>query len=117
MRQVLATIGLLALLGFGAASAAQTDKTTDAKVCTLKVERMACSACAARVEKEARNIDGVKAATVSQPKGTAEITYDPAKTTPETIAKIITERTGFKADVAKDRSGKDGRGGASSISD
>ena len=87
------------MLGFGVATATQNDKRADGKVCTLKVEKMACSACAARVEKEARKIDGVKAAKVSQPKGTAEITYDPAKTTPEAIAKIVTEKTGFASEV------------------
>ncbi len=64
-------------------------------------EGMHCSACASKVEKEARKIGGVTAAKVSQPKGTAEIAYDPAKTTPETIAKTITRKTGFKASAAQ----------------
>jgi copper chaperone CopZ len=46
------------------------------QVCTLKVWGMICGACAAQVEKVAKKIDGVAAAKVSQPKGTAEITYD-----------------------------------------
>ena len=53
----------------------------------------------------AKKIDGVKDATVSLEKKTADITYDPAKTNPEAIAKTITEKTSFKASVLK-KSGK-----------
>ncbi|MFN2509241.1 MAG: heavy-metal-associated domain-containing protein [Chthoniobacterales bacterium] len=100
MQKVIAIMGLLSIFGTGTATAVQDDKAAG-KVCVLKVEKMACSACADRVEKEAKKIDGVKAAKVSQPKGTAEITYDPAKTSPEAIAKTISEKTGFKAEVPK----------------
>jgi copper chaperone CopZ len=62
---------------------------------------MICGACAAQVEKVAKKIDGVAAAKVSQPKGTAEITYVPAKTTPAAIAKMITAQTRFKAEAPK----------------
>ena len=62
---------------------------------------MICGTCAATVEKTAKKIDGVRRAKVSQPKGTAEITYDPAKTTPAAIAKIINDNTIFKAEVPK----------------
>ena len=100
MTRALAMMGLLSILGVGTA-AAQSDKPAGERVCTLKVERMACGACAARVEREAGKIEGVKAAKVSQPKGTAEITYDPDKTTADAIAKAITERTGFKSQVSE----------------
>lgn len=43
------------------------------------------------------------AAKASQPKGTAEITYDPAKISPEAIAKAITEKTSFKAEVNQNK--------------
>lgn len=95
--KVLALMAILGVLGSGSATVAQSDK---GDVCILKVGGMACSACSARVEKEVLKIDGVKAATVSQPKGTAEITFDASKTSPEAIAKAITEKTGFKAEVA-----------------
>lgn len=58
-----------------------------------------CSACAANVEQTALKLDGVTAAKVSQPKGTAEITYDSAKTNPTAIAEYITDKSGFKAEV------------------
>lgn len=100
MRKAVAIVGLLSLFGVGA-SAQTTDKPQTGKVCVLKVSGMVCGACAAQVEKTAKKIDGVSAVKASQPKGTAEITYDPAKTSPEAIAKFITERTAFKAEAPK----------------
>jgi copper chaperone CopZ len=64
---------------------------------TLRVSGMSCGECAKTVEKAAKKIDGVKTAKVNQPKGEAEITYDPTKTSPEAIAKTINQKTGFKA--------------------
>lgn len=90
-------MGLLAILGLGAPAAPQTGKAAG-DVCTLMVKGMACSACAAKVEETALNLDGVKAAKVSRPKGTAEITYDQARTSPAAIAKYISAKSGFKAE-------------------
>lgn len=45
----------------------------------------------------AKRIDGVQDCKASYKKGTAEVTYDPSKTTPEAIARAISEATGFKA--------------------
>jgi copper chaperone CopZ len=99
MRMLLAIVVTLGLCGLGA-SAQSTDRdTADNQVCLLKVSGMSCGACAATVQKAAMKIDGVIAATVSQPKGTAEITFDPARTTPDAIARTITEKTGFTAEV------------------
>lgn len=100
MKGVLALMTILGFLGLGSAAVAQDGTRAAGDVCTLKIEGMACSACAARVEKEALKIEGVKAATVSQPKGTAEVTFDASKTSPGVIAKAITEKTGFKAEVS-----------------
>lgn len=100
MKGALALMTILGLLGFGSTAVAQNERSAAGDVCTLKIEGMACSACAARVEKEALKIDGVTAAKVSQPKGTAEITFDASKTNPEAIAKFITDKTGFKAEVS-----------------
>src|SRR5687768_7610150 len=100
MRKVLALIGLFSILGHGGAAAAQRDEKL-AKICVLKVEGMACGACAARVEKEAKKIVGVKAAKVSQPKGAAENTYDPTKTSPEAIANRLSKETGFRTQAPK----------------
>ncbi len=97
MRTLVVAISLMAIFGLGA-GAQQTDAP---KVCVLKVSGMSCSACAKTVEKEAKKINGVKSAKVSQPNGQAEITYDPAKTSPEAIAKRITDKSGFKAEAPK----------------
>lgn len=98
MRKALVIMGLLSMFGF--TTAAQREQPPAAgTTATLKVSGMSCSACAARVEKAAKEIDGVKAAKVDQPKGTAEITYDADKTTPEAIAKTISKKTPFKTEV------------------
>src|SRR5437870_2341220 len=101
MRRVLAVMGLVGMFGIVASANQTTDTAKTGQVCLLKVSGMICGTCAATVEKTVKKIDGVKRAKVSQPKGTAEITYDPAKTTPEAIAKIISDRTNFKAEVPK----------------
>jgi copper chaperone CopZ len=94
------TMGILSILGF--ATAAQTQqKPAAGQMCVLKVSGMHCGACANTVEKAAKKVEGVVAAKASQPNGTAEITYDPTKTSPAAIAKVINEQTPFKAEVPK----------------
>ncbi len=97
---VIAVMVLMTMFGFGN-EATQKDKPTDGKTATLKVEGMACNVCASRVEKTALAIEGVKAAKVDQPKGIAEITFDPAKTSPDAVATAITKQTPFKAEASK----------------
>jgi len=53
------------------------------------------------VRAAAKTVDGVKEVTARYKDGTAEIVYDPVKTTPEAIAQVITRKTGFKAQVPK----------------
>ena len=102
MRKAVMVMALLSAFGIGAAGATRQDNKPKAgQMCLLKVSGMHCGACAATVEKAAKKIDGVMAAKVSHPKATAEITYDPAKTTPETIAKTISERTAFTAEPSR----------------
>ena len=94
MQSVIVILGIVSLVGLGhPQSAEKPDAGTTA---VLKVSGMSCSACAARVEKEAKKIEGVKSAKASQPKGEAEIRYDPAKTSAEKIARILEEKTDFK---------------------
>jgi copper chaperone CopZ len=82
-----------------AASDQQTDKSAT-QVCTLKVSGMTCAGCEAAVKMAARSVDGVKDVKASYEKKNAEVTYDPAKTTPDAIAKVITEKSGFKAEAS-----------------
>ncbi len=99
MQNVLALMGLLTMLGLSSTAAQQTGKPVEGETCTLTVEKMHCNACAERVRKVALNLEGVTAATVSQPKGLAEIAYNAEKTNPKVIAKQITDKTGFKTEV------------------
>lgn len=57
--------------------------------------------CAVAVKMAAKSVDGVKECKVSYEKGTAEVTYDASKTTPETIAKVISDKSGFKVTAPK----------------
>jgi len=41
----------------------------------------------------------VTAVKANSDKGIAEVTYDPTRTTPAAIAKVITEKSGFKAEA------------------
>jgi mercuric ion binding protein len=68
---------------------------------TLKVTGMTCAGCTTAVKLAAKRVEGVTNATASYEKGTAEITYDSAKTSPDAIAKAVTEKSGFKAEVQK----------------
>ncbi len=81
------------------AAAGQKAERPATKVCTLKVSGMTCAGCEAAVRMAARSIDGVKDVTASYAKHNDEVTYDPAKTTPEAIARMITDRSGFKAEL------------------
>ena len=49
----------------------------------------------------AKTVDGVKDCTADYKTGRAEVTYDPSKTTPDVIATVISEKTGFKATAPK----------------
>jgi copper chaperone CopZ len=83
------------------AHSTQTQPAAATKMCTVKITGMTCSGCEAAVKIAAKQIDGVTAASASYAKGTAEVTYDSSKTSPEAIAKAIAVKTGYKTTVAK----------------
>lgn len=85
--------------GTGWTAAAQNAKNPATEVVTLKVTGMTCGGCEASVQHAARSVDGVKAVKANSDKGIADVTYDPAKTTPAAIAKVISEKSGFKAEA------------------
>ncbi|MPY89496.1 MAG: hypothetical protein GEU99_16415 [Luteitalea sp.] len=86
---------IVALVGWGVdATQASTSET---ETCRLDVTGMTRAGCEAAVRNAARKVDGVTDVEASYKEGTAEVTYDSNKTTPEAIAKAITERTAFKA--------------------
>ena len=99
-----ATIAMSLVFVIGSVLVAAQDKgDTAPKTCVIEIADMACSSCAAAVQKALMKMDGVKAAEVSQPAGTASVTYDSTKTNPDVLAKAITKKTGFSAKARADR--------------
>jgi copper chaperone CopZ len=94
-------IGGIAATGEIRAQSTHTEPAEATKVCTVKVTGMTCAGCEAAVKIAAKRVNGVKDAKASYAKGTAEVTYDATKTSPETIAKTIAEKTGYKTEVMK----------------
>jgi len=72
-------------------------KTQEVK---LAIEHMTCVSCAIPVRRALSKLDGVVSSTVSTRPGRATVIYDPAKVTPEDIAKTITN-SGYPASVKK----------------
>ena len=103
MKTPLAIMGAIAIVGSAHAGAEQAAQPENQRVVTLKVSGMQCHLCAGTVERTAKTLTGVVAATADQPKGSAEITYDATKTSPDEIAKQVTKKSGFKAELPKPR--------------
>ena len=70
---------------------------------TLPIVGMACSACAAHVEKTLRSLDGVSSANVSLASRTAIVDYDPQQVTPDDM-KASLNAIGFDMIVSSDES-------------
>ena len=102
-RMTMTAFGIVGVFGGTDALMAQRPKSGETRkvtqTCTLRVESMACGACGNRVQKVAKNVDGVTEAVADHKRSTARITYDPTKTNPAAIAKAITENAGFKSAV------------------
>ena len=49
----------------------------------------------------AKSVDGVKECKADYKKGTAAVTFVRSKTTPEMIAKVIADKTGYKVTLPK----------------
>lgn len=77
--------------------------TATEKVATLHIEGMTCGSCATAVRRVLTRVDGVKAATVSYKSKSAVVTYEPAKVTPENIARGVEEKLPtYKAKVVEE---------------
>jgi copper chaperone CopZ len=66
---------------------------------TLTITGMNCGGCAAGVKIQLKRMEGVTRYDVSYEKGEAQVSYDPAKTTPEKIAESVAAKTGYKVAV------------------
>jgi copper chaperone CopZ len=92
---------VLFISAFAQSGVAQSRDEAETAVCALKITGMTCGGCEGAVKVAAKKVEGVKSVTASHKTGTAEVTYDPAKTSPDAIAKTVTEKSGFKAEVVK----------------
>lgn len=84
-----------------------SDKTTtekavrqNAKTVKLKITGMTCADCSNHISTALKGVDGVIEQSVEYPGDLATITYNPDKTNPEAIIKVI-EKTGYKAKIIK----------------
>lgn len=71
------------------------------KTIKLKITGMTCAGCSNHISNALKALDGVLEQYVEFPGDLATITYDPSKTNPEAILKVI-EQTGYKAEIIKE---------------
>jgi len=93
---------LVAMFGGGlpvlAENPPQTAPAAAVRKVNLRVEKMACSACAARVTKVLQQLDGVKDAKVDLNAKGAVVEYDPTKLTPQQLVDAVND-AGFRASL------------------
>jgi mercuric ion binding protein len=58
---------------------------------TLAVEHMTCAACPVTVRTALSHVTGVSASTVDMKTHTATVTFDPTRTTPDALAKAVSD--------------------------
>jgi copper chaperone CopZ len=95
---IAAAVAAIAVVGSMDAGAQATRPAEQERV-TLRISGMQCSVCAATVERVAKRLAGVTDARADQPAGTAAITYDPSRTNPAAIARLLAKRSGFAVEV------------------
>ena len=82
---------------------AQTANTTqqEGKTLQLKITGMTCAGCSNHISNALKEVDGIIEHKVEYPGDLATIQYDPKKTNPDAIIKVI-EQTGYKAEIIKE---------------
>lgn len=90
MKLVLTLMACL-LVSAGAAAA-------DSRIVTLDVTKMDCAACPITVRKALEKVPGVETAKVDFKSKRAVVAFDPAKTSPEALARATTD-AGFPSSV------------------
>jgi mercuric ion binding protein len=75
----------------------------DSQTVTLGVEHMTCAACPVTVRTALSHVAGVSASTVDLNTHTATVTFDPSRTTPEALAKAVSD-AGYPAKVLRNGS-------------
>lgn len=106
LKKTLAALTMLVALGavgwVGQTVAYENDAQTTTS--TFDVEGMTCGGCEAGVKLKVKRLDGVAAVDASYDDGTAVVTYDPEKVTPEQIIAAI-EELGYDAELRVDGEG------------
>lgn len=90
--------------------ASEGEGEDDATTAVFRVEGMTCGGCETGVKLAVKKLDGVTSADASYEEGTATVTYDPGKVTPDEIVAAI-EKLGYEAEVADAGSSEDGSEG------
>ncbi len=93
-----AVVAIVLLAGVWPRGAAPRQADAGGAAAQLRVDGMACGACSARVKRIALHVEGVQEAVVHLKEGHARIVYDPARTTPDAVARRIAD-AGFKTEV------------------
>jgi copper chaperone CopZ len=87
-------VAMLLLFGLGNAAFAATSTAT------LHIEGMTCAGCETAVKLVLKKTPGVISADVSYEEKRAVVKYDPAKTTPQKIARAVAESLSYTVTVA-----------------
>lgn len=110
---IICTVFLLGATQVDAACCtATTDKlrpenviSDDGKTLKLKITGMTCAGCSNQIANALKEMEGIIDHKVEYPGDLATIQYDPSKTNPETIIKVI-QQIGYKAEVMKENQKK-----------
>ena len=78
---------------------------TNKKTAEFLIEGMTCSHCEKTVVKAAKSVDGVYSVSADSGTGKGQITYDPDKTSPEKVFKII-QKEGFNCRLPGEKKNK-----------
>lgn len=102
---------LLLAGGVSLADRRMADEGAEKTVALFAVDGMTCGGCEAGVRVKVGKLDGIEKVTASYREGRAEVTYDPAKVTPEGIIAAI-EELGYTAKLLERRSAGGGESGS-----
>jgi copper chaperone CopZ len=97
------TLALLLSLPLAASAALQPDaaraEAPALRSVTLEITGMVTKNCPVLVKQAVSRIEGVVAVEASLETKTAQVRFDPSKTSPEQIRRVIKDRVGFDAKV------------------
>ncbi len=88
----------IVLAGIAAAAALSAAAAGPPRTATLEVQQMTCATCPLTVQQVLKRQPGVVEARAEMKTATAQVRLDPAKNTPEALARAVTE-AGYPAKV------------------